>query len=183
MRAVSVLAIAAMLAPSFAPAPAAAQDRDPARACGAAIRYEVQDRFPQARGVRITDTNTRDSGRNEAVVSGRGEFEDRNGGDARFGFSCAYSYRSGRTYDLRIDDVHHKDGKNNGAAVAGLILGAIVLGAIVASADKDKDRGKDDWRHDDVWSPADGVRCSARERSCHKDGRFSQKWTDRIFYR
>ena len=183
MRAVSFLAIGAILAPSFTPAAAVAQDRDAVRACGMAIRYEVQDRFPQARAVRITDSSTRESGRNEATVSGRGEFEDRNGGDARFGFSCAYNYRNGRTYDLRVDDVHHKDGKNNGAAVAGLVLGAIVLGAIAANANKDKDRDRDEWRHDDYWSPADGVRCSSRERSCYKDGRFSQKWTDRIFYR
>lgn len=184
MRVASFLAMGAILAPTFAPSVVTAQDRDPARACGTAIRYEVQDRYPQARGVRITDSNSRDAGRNEAVVSGRGEFEDRNGGEARFGFNCTYDYRSGRTYDLRVDDVNHKDGKNNGAAVAGLVLGAIVLGAIVASSkDKDKDRDRDDWRHDDVWSPADGVRCSARERSCHKNGRFSQKWTDRVFYR
>jgi len=44
MRAVSFLAIAAMLAPTFTPSVVVAQDRDPARACGAAIRYEVQDR-------------------------------------------------------------------------------------------------------------------------------------------
>lgn len=188
MRAVSFLAIGAVAAPLFlaapTPTPALAQGRSPAEACSAAIRYEVQDRYPQARGVRVLNTDVRDSGRNEAQVSGRGEFEDRNGGDARFTFGCAYNYRSGRTSDLRVDDVSHKDGKNNGAAVAGLVLGAIVLGAIVASSkDKDKDRDRDDWRNDDVWSPADGVRCSARDRSCSKDGRFSQKWTDRIFYR
>jgi hypothetical protein len=182
MRAVSFLAIGAMLAPTFAPTVVAAQDRGAASACNSAIRYEVQDRYPQARGVRVLDSNTRDSGRNEATVTGRGEFEDRNGGESRFSFGCTYSYRSGRTFDLRVDDVSHKDGKNNGAAVAGLVLGAIVLGAIAASASKDKDRD-DDWRRDDVWSPADGVRCNSRERVCHKDGRFSQKWTDRIFYR
>lgn len=179
MRAVSFLAIGAMLAPTFAPTVVVAQDRGAAGACNSAIRYEVQDRYPQARGVRVLDSNTRDSGRNEAVVTGRGEFEDRNGGESRFSFGCTYNYRSDRTYDLRVDDVHHKDGKNNGAAVAGLVLGAIVLGAIAASASKDND----DWRRDDVWSPADGVRCNSRERVCHKDGRFSQKWTDRIFYR
>lgn len=183
MRAASFIAIGAILAPSFTPTAGVAQDRDPARACGSAIRYEVQDRYPQARGVRVLDSNTRDSGRNEAAVTGRGEFEDRNGGESRFSFGCTYNYRSGRTYDLRVDDVHHKDGKNNGAAVAGLVLGAIVLGAIAANASKDKDRDRDDWRHDDVWSPADGVRCNSRERTCHKDGRFSQKWTDRVFYR
>ncbi len=183
MRAVSFLAIGAMLAPTFAPTAVTAQDRDPARACGTAIRYEVQDRYPQARGVRVQDSSVRDGGRNEAVVTGRGEFEDRNGGESRFSFGCTYNYRNGRTYDLRVDEVHHKDGKNNGAAVAGLVLGAIVLGAIAASASKDKDRDKDDWRHDDVWSPADGVRCSSRERTCHKDGRYSEKWTNRIFYR
>lgn len=184
MRAVTVLAIGAVLAPSFTPVAAFAQP-GPARpldACTMAIRYEVQDRYPQARGVRITRSDVRDSGRNQAIVTGRGEFEDRNGGDASFGYGCTYSYRSGRTSDLQINDVSHKDGKNNHAAVAGLVLGAIVLGAIAANASKDKDKN-DDWRHDDVWSPADGVRCSARERSCYKDGRYSDKWTRRIFYR
>ena len=179
MRAASFLAIGAMLAPTLTPSVVVAQDRDPVSACNSAIRYEVQDRYPQARGVRVLDSNARDSGRYEATVTGRGEFEDRNGGESRFSFGCTYNYRSDRTYDLQVDDVHHKDGKNNGAAVAGLVLGAIVLGAIAASASKDKD----DWRRDDVWSPADGVRCNSRERVCHKDGRFSRKWTDRIFYR
>lgn len=184
MRAVSFLAIGAILAPTFTPAVVLAQDRDAASACNAAIRYEVQDRYPQARGVRVLDSSVRDAGRNEAAVTGRGEFEDRNGGEARFSFGCTYNYRSDRTYDLRIDDVSHKDGKNNGAAVAGLVLGAIVLGALVASASKDKDKDKDDdWRNDDVWSPADGVRCSSRERTCYKNGRYSEKWTNRIFYR
>ena len=101
MRVASFLAMGAILAPTFAPTVVTAQDRDPARACGTAIRYEIQDRYPQARGVRITDSNSRDAGRNEAVVSGRGEFEDRNGGEARFGFNCTYDYRSGMTCGSR----------------------------------------------------------------------------------
>jgi hypothetical protein len=181
MRFVHTLAILAVALPAVGPSPALAQSRSPADACSLAIRYEVQDRFPQARGVRIRSADVSPSGRNEARVSGRGEFEDRNGGEARFEYGCSYSYRNGRTYDLAVHDVHHKEGGSNGAAVAGLVLGAIVLGAIVAgSKDKDKD---DDWRHDEVWSPADGVRCVRREQSCYKDGRYSQKWTDRVFYR
>lgn len=183
MRAVTILAIGAVLAPSFTPTLAAAQpNRTAIDTCSVAIRYEVQDRFPQARGVRITSSDARDGYRNETIVTGRGEFEDRNGGEARFGYGCTYNFRNGRTSDLRIDDVSHKDGKSNGAAVAGLVLGAIVLGAIAANASKDKDKN-DDWRHDEIWSPADGVRCNARERSCYKDGRYSEKWTRRIFYR
>lgn len=184
MRAVTLLALGAVLAPSFTPATAIAQPDGSARpldACVRAIRHHVQDQYPQARGVRVTQSDVRDGYRNEAIVTGRGEFEDRNGGEARFGYGCTYNYRNGRTSNLRIDDVSHKDGKSNGAAVAGLVLGAIVLGAIAANANKDKDR--DDWDRDEIWSPADGVRCNARERSCYKDGRYSDKWTRRIFYR
>ena len=184
MRIAHTLAIATLAVPlGTAPAPAVAQPGSPAEACSLAIRYEVQDRFPQARGVRVRSADVSQAGRNQARVSGRGEFEDRNGGEARFQYGCTYSYRNGRTSQLDISDVHHKDGGSNGAAVAGLVIGAIVLGAIVAgSKDKDKDRD-DDWRNDEVWSPANGVRCVQRERACYKNGRFSQSWTDRVFYR
>lgn len=184
MRAVTVLAIGSILAPGLAtPTYAVAQPGGgPADACSREVSYAVQDRYPQARGVRITSTNVSDSGRNEARVTGKGEFDDRNGGDARFSYGCTYNYRSGRTSNLDVSDLSTKD-KNNGAAIAGLVLGAIVVGALVAgSKDKNKDRD-DDWNHHEVWSPADGVRCVARERACYKNGRYSEKWTSRIFYR
>lgn len=182
MRSVTYLTIAALLAPApaLAPSAALAQGRSPADACSREISYEVQDRYPQARGVRITSSNVSDS-RNEARVTGKGEFDDRNGGEARFTYSCVYNYRSGRTYDLQVSDLSHKN-KDNSAAIAGLVLGAIVVGAIAANSNKDKDRDND-WNHHEVWSPADGVRCVARERTCYKNGRYSDKWTQRIFYR
>ena len=187
MRFVTMVAVASLLTPSVVPAAAIAQavgrGVGPADACNMAIRYEVQNRYPQARHIRFDSPDIRDSSRNQARVSGRAEFEDRNGGDAKFDYGCTYHYRSGRTSDLSIDNVRHKDGKNNNAAVAGLVLGAIVIGALAANASKDKDKDKDDWRHDEVWSPSNGVRCVARERACYKDGRYSQKWTDRTFYR
>jgi|GEM_PF-3473663 len=184
MRAITYLVIGAMVAPApvIVPSIALAQGRGPEDACSREISYYVQDRYPQARGVRVTSSDVRDGGRNEARVTGKGEFDDRNGGDARFSYSCTYNYRSGRTSDLQVSDLSSKD-KNNGAAIAGLVLGAIVVGALVAgSKDKDKDRD-DDWNHHEVWSPADGVRCVARERACYKNGRYSEKWTSRIFYR
>jgi len=183
MRVVTCLAIGALLAPSLTPAAALAQPQGPADACGWAIRYEVQNRYPQARGVRILSAETSGNSRYETRVAGSGEFEDRNGGEARFHYNCTYNYRNGRTYDLDIRDVRPSGGggKDNSAAIAGLVLGAIVVGALVASSkDRDKD---DDWRHDEMWSPADGVRCSSREAVCYKDGRYSRKWTDRIFVR
>lgn len=182
MRSVTYLTIGALLAPvpAMAPTAALAQGRSPTDACSREISYEVQDRYPQARGVRITSSNVSD-GRNEARVSGKGEFDDRNGGEARFTYSCVYNYRSGRTYDLQVSDLSHKN-KDNSAAIAGLVLGAIVVGAIAANANKDKDHDNN-WNHHEVWSPADGVRCVARERSCYKNGRYSEKWTQRIFYR
>ncbi|MDZ4371657.1 MAG: hypothetical protein U1C74_09585 [Phenylobacterium sp.] len=185
MRIAHTLAIAMLVAPLGVPAPVAAQpSSSPADACSLAIRYEVQDRFPQARGVRTRSADVSPMGRNQARVSGRGEFEDRNGGESRFEYGCTYSFRNGRTSDLDISDVHHKDGGSNGAAVAGLVLGAIVIGAIAANASKDKDRDRDDaWHHDEVWSPSSDVRCVRRERACYKNGRFSQSWTDRMFYR
>lgn len=181
MRSVTYLAIAAVLAPvpALTPSVVFAQDRGPADVCSRDISYEVQDRYPQARGVRITSTNVSD-GRNEARVTGKGEFDDRNGGASKFSYGCTYSYRGGRTSNLDVSDLAPKN-KDNGAAIAGLVLGAIVVGALVAgSKDKDKD---DDWNHYEVWSPADGIRCVARERSCYKKGRYSGKWTQRIFYR
>lgn len=183
MRSVTFLAIGALLAPTFAPLAASAQDRGPEAECGREVSYEVQDRFPQARGVRITSSQVSDSGRNEARVTGKGEFDDRNGGESRFTFQCSYNYRTGRAYDLNIGDLHHAGGggKDNTAAILGLVLGAVVVGALVAGS-KDKDDDKD-WSRHEVWSPADGVRCVARERSCYKNGRYSEKWTNRIFQR
>jgi len=180
MRAIAVLAIGSVLIPgAAAPTYATAQGRGPEEACSREISYEVQDRYPQARGVKITSSKVSE-GRNEARVTGKGEFDDRNGGESRFSYGCTYDYRSGRTSDLDVSDLAPKS-KDNSAAIAGLVLGAIVIGAIAASS-KDKDRD-DDWNHHEVWSPADGVRCVARERSCYKNGRYSDKWTRRIFYR
>lgn len=184
MRSITILLVGALAAPAPAliPVAASAQARGPADSCSREISYAVQDRYPQARGVRITSTHVSD-GRGEARVTGKGEFDDRNGGESKFTYGCTYNYRNGRTSDLDVSDVHHGGKDNNGAAIAGLVLGAIVIGAIAASAkDKDKDRD-DDWNHHEVWSPADGVRCVARERSCYKNGRYSEKWTSRIFYR
>ena len=184
MRAITYLVIGAMLAPApvLVPSVALAQGQGPADACSREISYYVQDRYPQARGVRVTSSDVREGSRNEARVTGKGEFDDRNGGESRFTYACTYNYRSGRTSDLQVSDLSSKD-KNNGAAIAGLVLGAIVVGALVAgSKDKDKDRD-DDWNRHEVWSPADGVRCVARERTCYKNGRYSEKWTSRIFYR
>lgn len=180
MRAVTALAIGSILAPGLVtPTYAVAQASGPVEACSREISYEVQDRYPQARGVKITSSNVSD-GRREARVTGKGEFDDRNGGESRFSYSCTYDYRSGRTSNLEVSDLAPKS-KDNSAAIAGLVLGAIVIGALVASS-KDKDRD-DDWSRHEVWSPADGVRCVARERSCYKNGRYSDKWTRRIFYR
>jgi hypothetical protein len=178
MRAAAALALGAVLLP-LAPPAATAQERGPADACSREISYEVQDRYPQARGVKITSSNVSD-GRNDARVTGKGEFDDRNGGVSRFSYGCTYDYRSGRTSDLDVSDLAPKS-KDNSAAIAGLVLGAIVVGALVAGS-KDKDRD-DDWNRHEVWSPADGVRCVAYERACYKKGRYSEKWTQRIFYR
>lgn len=182
MRSVTFLAIGAILAPAPAlvPSVAQAQGVGPVDACSREINYEVQDRYPQARGVRITSSNVSDGARNQARVTGKGEFDDRNGGEARFSFGCTYNYRTGRTSDLDVSELSHKN-KDNTAAIAGLVLGAIVVGALVAGS-KDKHRD-DDWDRHEVWSPADGVRCVARERACYKNGRYSEKWTSRIFYR
>lgn len=183
MRSVTFLAIGALMAPlpAVAPSVAFAQGSGPADACSREISYEVQDRYPQARGVRVTSSNISDTGRNRARVTGKGEFDDRNGGEARFTYGCTYNYRNGRTSDLDVGELSHKN-KDNGAAIAGLVLGAIVIGAIAASS-KDKDKDRDDWNQHEVWSPADGVRCVARERACYRNGRYSEKWTQRTFYR
>lgn len=186
MRAVSYLLIGAMLAPASVPTRAAAEDRyeRDARlakeACTDALPREVRDQYPQAYNVRVSTADPLPQGRGEVSVRGTGEFQDRNGGAARFGYSCAYDVRADRTYGLDVFDVRPKkdagDKKDNSAAIAGLVLGAIVVGAIAASA-KDKDRDRDR----DTWSPSSGVRCSSRERACYEDGRYSRYWTRRIF--
>lgn len=146
-------------------------------ACSAAVSGEVKARFPQARHVRFSTSDTRLLDGPEVRVDGRGEFEDRNGGDSRFDFGCTYNRRTGATYALDVGNVRHagNGGKNNDAAIAGLLLGAIVVGAVVASS-KDKDK-------DESWSPADGVRCYAKRQQCTYRGEYSERWTRRIFYR
>ena len=188
MRAMTWAVIGAITATTMTPLPALAQrggDRAAVDACSRAIGNEVRDRYPQAGGVRFLSNELSGAGEAETRVGGKGEFDDRNGGEAHFGYGCTYNLRTGRTYALDVRDVRpaKADGKkDNSAAIAGLVLGAIVVGALVASSDKDKDR--DRYRdRDNVWSPADGVRCNRREATCYKDGRYSEKWTRRIFVR
>ncbi|MBX3485942.1 hypothetical protein [Phenylobacterium sp.] len=189
MRAVTYLLIGAIAAPVSVPTGVAAQDRydrgdrnlrEAVDACAAAVPRKVRDQFPQAYDVRISRSDPLAQGRREVSVRGDGEFRDRNGGSARFDYSCAYDARANRTYGLDVYDVRPvkdpNDKKDNSAAIAGLVLGAIVIGAIAASSsNKDKDRDKD------AFSPASGVRCVPRERACYEGGRFSRHWTDRIF--
>lgn len=183
MRALTYVMIAAMALPAAAPATAVAQDReqDAVSACGYVVPREVRQQYPQAYGVRLLESVPMRQGRGEFAVRGKGEFEDRNGGAARFDYSCVYDARAGRTYGLDVYDVRPKrapgDKKDNSAAIAGLVLGAIVIGAIAASADDDKDRARDR----ESWSPSSGVRCNSRNRSCYEDGRYSRYWTNRIF--
>ena len=180
MRTVTYLAIAALIAPVAAPGAAVAQpERAAVEACARAVPYEVFEQYPQAYDVRLISRDTYPQGRTETSVLGQGEFRDRNGGSASFRYGCVYDGRSGRTYGLDVSDVRPLrdpgDKKDNSAAIAGLVLGAIIIGAIAASGDKDKHRDRD------TWSPADGVRCSSRERACYEDGRYSRRWTNRIF--
>src|SRR3989344_3292299 len=120
MRSVTYLAIGAILAPApaLAPSVAHAQGGGPVDAGSREISYEVQDRYPQARGVRITSSSVSDGPRNQARVTGKGEFDDRNGGEARFSFGCTYNYRTGRTSDLDVGELSHKN-KDNTAATTG----------------------------------------------------------------
>lgn len=170
---------------TFAPIPVMAQpgpDRYASEACVRAITREVQDRYPQAGRVNVLTREPVPISDRETRVTGKGEFDDRNGGVARFGYGCSFNSRSGATYALDVNNVRPGgDGKkDNSAAIAGLVLGAIVIGAIAANS-KDKDRDRDRDRND--FSPADGVRCSPRRAECYKDGRYSEKWTRRIFVR
>lgn len=188
MRALTYLMIAAVAAPVLTPAAALAQapERLAVEACGYAVPVEVRDQYPQAYGIRITNSVPTAQGRSEVAVQGQGEFDDRNGGAARFDYSCVYDARANRTYGLDIYGVRPKASpggkKDNSAAIAGLVLGAIVVGALVAGSNKDHDRDRDRDRRRE-WSPEPGVRCSAREAACYKDGRYSDKWTRRIFVR
>ena len=185
MRALTYVMIAAVALPAAAPATAVAQEREEeaVAACRYVVPREVREQYPQAYGVRLLESVPLRQGRGEFAVRGKGEFEDRNGGAARFAYSCVYDARAGRTYGLDVYDVRPKrdssDKKDNSAAIAGLVLGAIVIGAIAASADDDKD--KDRVRDRESWSPSPGVRCNSRNRSCYEDGRHSRYWTNRIF--
>ena len=191
MRALTYLMIAAAAAPVLTPAAALAQspERLAVEACGYAVPVEVRDQYPQAYGIRITNSVPTAQGRSEVAVRGQGEFDDRNGGAGRFDYSCVYDARANRTYGLDVYGVRPKASpgdkkKDNSAAIAGLVLGAIVVGALGAGSDKDNDRDRDrdrDRRRE--WSPEPGVRCNAREAACYKDGRYSEKWTRRTFVR
>ncbi|WP_293677007.1 hypothetical protein [uncultured Phenylobacterium sp.] len=188
MRALTPLVIATLAMQGLTPVAANAQpreDRYATEACGGALQGEVRDQYPQAYGVRITNSTPLSQGRGEISVRGEGEFEDRNGGAARFDYSCVYDVRANRTYGLDVYNVRPKkapgEKKDNSAAIAGLVLGAIVVGALVAG-DKDNDRDRDRDRRRE-WSPEPGVRCNSREARCYKDGRYSERWTRRIFVR
>jgi hypothetical protein len=193
MRALTLLVMAAIAMQGAAPVAAVAQPREEryaTEACGGALQGEVRDQYPQAYGVRIVTSTPLFQGRGEVSVRGEGEFEDRNGGTARFDYSCVYDVRANRTYGLDVHNVRPKkapgDKKDNSAAIAGLVLGAIIVGALVASSDKDDDRDHDRNRGGDrrrEWSPEPGVRCNSREARCYKDGRYSEGWTRRTFVR
>ncbi|WP_293899054.1 hypothetical protein [Phenylobacterium sp.] len=196
MRALKLVVIGALAAQALTPVAAAAQprgDRYATQACLDAIQGEVRDRYPQAGAIRfVTREPTRVSDV-ETQVQGKGEFDDRNGGAARFAYGCTYNNRTNRTFALDVRDVRPVPGstgkKDNSAAIAGLVLGAIIVGALVASSDKgkdndkDRDRDRDRDRRDDSWSPADGVRCSRRDAACYEDGSYSDRWTRRVFVR
>lgn len=190
MRKLTPLMIAAVALQGVLPAAAVAQprgDRYAVEACGRAVQGEVENRYPQAYSVVLLERNPTPTGRDETQVTGKGEFQDRNGGAARFSYGCTYSARSGATYALDVRDVRPvadpDKKKDNSAAIAGLVLGAIIVGAIAAGSDKDHDRDRDrrDWDRRGTFSPADGVRCNRREATCYKDGRYSEKWTRRVF--
>ena len=191
MRALTSLLIAAVAVQGLVPVVAAAQprgDRYATEACASAVQGEVRNRYPQAYGVRLLTKEATQGGRDETQVRGRGEFDDRNGGAARFDYGCTYNDRTGAAYALDVRDVRPvSDGKkkDNSAAIAGLVLGAIVVGAIAASADKDNDRDRDRYRpgRRGDFSPEPGIVCNSREATCYKDGRYSEKWTRRIFVR
>ena len=191
MRSLTLLMIAVVAAPTLTPAVVMAQppERLAVEACGYAVPVEVRDQYPQAYGIRITNSVPTPQGRSEVAVRGQGEFDDRNGGAARFDYSCVYDARANRTYGLDVYDVRPKATpgdrkKDNSAAIAGLVLGAIVVGALVAGSDNNRDRDRDrDHDRRREWSPEPGVRCNAREAACYKDGRYSEKWTRRIFVR
>ncbi len=193
MRTLTPLMIAAIAVRGALPVTAAAQprgDRYAVEACSRAVQGEVENRYPQAYEVVLVDRIPAPAGRDETQVTGKGEFQDRNGGAARFSYGCTYSSRSGATYALDVRDVRpvadpNNKKKDNSAAIAGLVLGAIIVGAIAANSDKDHDRDRDrdrrDWDRRGTFSPADGVRCNQREAACYKDGRYSEKWTRRVF--
>jgi len=193
MRPLTSLLVAAIASQGLTPLTAAAQpqeDRYAVEACRGAVEGEVRSQYPQAYGVVLTTQAPNPISRNETQVTGKGEFQDRNGGAARFGYRCTYNSRSSATYALEVTDVRPistpGSKKDNSAAIAGLVLGAIVVGAALAASDNDKDRDRDRGRDRDrrgEWYPEAGVRCVAREAACYKDGRYSDKWTRRIFVR
>ncbi len=195
MRPLTSLVIVAVALQGLSPVVATAQprgDRYATEACAASVQGEVRNRYPQAYGVRLVTQEPQPGGHDETQVRGRGEFDDRNGGAARFDYGCTYNARTGAAYALEVRDVRpiadtRAGGKkkDNSAAIAGLVLGAIVVGAIAANATKDRDQNRDreDYgrgRRGD-FSPEPGVVCNAREASCYKDGRYSEKWTRRTF--
>jgi len=112
----------------------------------------------------------------EVLVLGDGDY--RTESRRHFAYSCTDNLKSG-VLSVEITPpppVARKD--NTGAKVAGVLIGAAIASSSKDDDDRDHHRG-----HGRGFSPADGVTCYARERSCYRDGRYSEKWTRRVYDR
>jgi hypothetical protein len=110
----------------------------------------------------------------ETGVKGRGSYSNRS-----FSYQCIYNIRDGRTSNV---SVRTKGGDDNPSAgeVAGAIIGTAIAGAILKSMDKhghaNTQSADDGW-----WSPGGNVSCNSYQSICQEQGRYSPKWTHKIY--
>ncbi len=112
----------------------------------------------------------------ETGVKGKGRFANRT-----FSYKCVYNIRNGRTSNVSVRASRGGSGGNDDVGkVAGAIIGAAIAGAIVNAIDKDGHTNNQS-RDDGWWSPEGNVSCNSYQSYCTEQGRYSAKWTHRIY--
>lgn len=172
------LSVALALPAATAPIGAIAQSPgDVARAnCEDAVVNSIRRKDGSAGRISFSGAKLKQVSNAETGVSGKGSYSNRS-----FSYQCVYNIRNGRTSNV---SVRVKGGGDNPSAgdVAGAIIGAAIAGAIISAIDKNghsnSQSGDDGW-----WSPGGNVSCNSYQSICQEQGRYSAKWTHKIYGR
>ncbi len=175
MKRMLAIGLMAVLAIPLGP-PVEASPRDVARAaCEDAVVAKLRSNRGVYHRISFSDTRVRQVSNAENGVSGKGSYPDH-----RFSFECIYNIRNGRTSNVSIRRAGGKPDKVTAGDVAGALIGAAIAGAIINSIDKNGNTNNQS-RDDGWWSPEQGVHCNSYQSYCTKDGRYSGRWTQRIY--